>query len=373
MKHRWLMRPIDSNLPRRRLLALGATALAVTACGQAPAPAPKADASGLMWNLISSWERDFPIWWDATAMLADRITRMSNGRLKVTTYPAGEVAGAFEVFDAVAEGTAQMGHSCAGFWRGKHAAMPFFGAIPFGLNAQEMSAWLLHGGGIELWRELYEGFALYPIPAGNSGMQAGAWSRRPIRNLRDLQRLKMRIVGLGAEVLARAGGKPSTLNGSEIKSAMEDGRIDAFEWMGPAHDLELGAHQMARYYHFPSWQEPSTQLELIINQDAWQQLPEDLRTVVDCAARSVNEDTLALATVQNMNALAVIGTGNGVEIRRLPADAINALQHASDQVLAELGQSNELTSRIYESYTDFRSQAQQWHRVSEADYYLARD
>src|SRR5690606_28795988 len=201
------------------------------------------------------------------------IEQMSGNRLQVRVYAAGELIPAFEIFDAVSRGSAEMGHGAAYYWRGKTEAAQFFAGIPFGFNAHEMNAWLYYGGGLELWQEVYAPFGLVPFPAGNTGVQMGGWFKRPIESMDDLRGLKMRIPGLGGEVLKRAGGTPVNLPGSELFTALQTGSIDATEWVGPYNDVAFGLHQAARYYYYPGWQEPGPAMEIFVNQRAWESLP----------------------------------------------------------------------------------------------------
>jgi TRAP-type mannitol/chloroaromatic compound transport system substrate-binding protein len=179
------------------------------------------------WKMVTAWPKNFPGLGSGANLLAKMINEMSDGRIKVKVYGAGELVPAFEVFDAVSKGTAQMGHSGAYYWKGKAEATQFFSAVPFGLTAQEMNAWLYYGGGMELWRELYAPFNLIPAAAGNSGVQMAGWFNKEIKSTADLKGLKMRIPGLGGEVLRRAGGTPLTIAGGELFTALQTGTIDA--------------------------------------------------------------------------------------------------------------------------------------------------
>ena len=197
--------------------------------------------------------------------MAEAITKMSNGRINVKLYGAGELVPAFEVLDAVSRGTAEMGHSGAYYWKGKHEATQFFSSVPFGLNAMEMNSWLYYGGGLELWRELYAPFGVVPFPGGNSGVQMGGWFNKEINSVNDLNGLKMRIPGLGGEVLAKLGGVPVNIPGGEVFTSLQAGAIDAAEWVGPYNDLAFGLFKAAKYYYYPGWQEPGATLECVVN------------------------------------------------------------------------------------------------------------
>jgi TRAP-type mannitol/chloroaromatic compound transport system substrate-binding protein len=273
--------------------AVAAAATTLAACGKQTAPAAGdaagADQSPRTWKMVTAWPANFPGLGTGAQALADLITRASGGRLSVKVYGGGELVPPFEVFDAVSRGTAEMGHSASYYWKGKSEAAPFFSAVPFGMNAQEMNGWLQFGGGIELWRELYSGFNLVPFAAGNTGVQMAGWFNREIRSLADLAGLKMRIPGLGGEVMARLGVTTVNLPGAELFTALQSGAIDAAEWVGPYNDLAFGLHRVAKYCYYPGWQEPGPTLECMIHKSAFDALPEDLRALVDACCRAVND------------------------------------------------------------------------------------
>ncbi|MDT8407562.1 MAG: TRAP transporter substrate-binding protein, partial [Methylococcales bacterium] len=287
-------------------------------------------------------------------------------------YGAGELIPAFEVFDAVAKGTAQIGHSGAYYWKGKAEASQFFSAIPFGLTAQEMNAWLYQGGGLELWRELYKPFGILPLPAGNTGVQMAGWFNREINSSDDLKGLKMRIPGLGGEVLRRAGGTPVTTPGGELFLALQSGALDAAEWVGPYNDLAFGLYKAAKYYYYPGWQEPGSTLEALINLEAFNALPEDLQQIVRCACQAVNLDMLSEFTARNFQALETLQTKHKIKVLPLPDDVLNTLKHWSDDVVKELAGKNDLAGKIHQSVTQFRAQVAHWSHISEAAFLRAR-
>jgi len=325
------------------------------------------------WKLITTWPKNLPALGMGPERLAEQLRVMSNGRLDIRVYGAGELVGAFEVFDAVSQGTAEMGHGAAYYWRGKIPVAAMFSTVPFGMNAQEMNGWLHHAGGLALWRELYEPFGLVPFACGNSGVQMAGWFNREINSLADLQGLKMRIPGLGGEVLERAGGVPVSLPGGEVFTALQTGAIDATEWVGPYNDLALGLHTVSRYYYYPGWHEPGPTLEAIVNKEAWDSLPVDLQAMVEAATRMVNEDMLSEFTARNNAALRTLVDEHGVELRRLPDDVIARLREISAEVVAEMAKGDPLAQRIYESYTRFAADVRSYHRISEQAYLNARE
>ena len=324
------------------------------------------------WTLLSTVPRGLPGPGTGALRFADRVEEMSAGRLTITVRGAGEVVGAFDVFDAVQSGDAELGHGASFFWRGKIPEAVFFAAVPFGMNAQETNGWLYYGGGLELWRELYAPFGVIPFPAGNSGTQMGGWFNAPVDSVADLRGLRMRILGLGAEVFRRAGGVPVSLPPDAVFGSMQSGLIDAVEWVAPYNDLPLGLHEVAGYYYYPGWQEPGPPLELIVSEAAWTALPPDLQAIVAAASRAMNEEMLAEYTARNQAALETLLNRHGVELRAFPPAVLRALRGHSDDVLAELGARSEISGRIHDSYTSYLEDVRAWHAISERAYLDAR-
>jgi TRAP-type mannitol/chloroaromatic compound transport system substrate-binding protein len=322
--------------------------------------------------MVTTWPKNFPGLGTGANNLARLIGEMSGGRLQVKVYGAGELVPAMEVFGAVSQGIAEMGHGAAYYWKGKSEAAQFFAAVPFGLTAQEMNAWLNYGGGLELWRELYAPFGLVPVPAGNSGVQMAGWFNREINRLEDLAGLKMRIPGLGGEVLQRAGGTPVSLPGSEIFTALQSGAIDATEWVGPYNDLAFGLYKAAKYYYYPGWHEPGTTLEALINRAALEALPGDLQHIVENACRVVNGDMLSEYTARNNTALRTLIEEHGVDVRRLPDSVLARLRELSNEVVREISGDDPFAGRVYESFQNFRSQVTAWDDISERAYLNVR-
>ena len=265
-----------------------------------------------------------------------------------------------------------MGHGASYYWTGKSKAAAFFTSVPFGLNAQEMNGWLHYGGGLELWRELYSGFNLVPFAAGNTDVQMAGWFNREINSMDDIKGLKMRIPGMGGDVITRAGGVSVTIAGGELYTAMQTGVIDALEWVSPYNDIALGFHQVAKYYYYPGWHEPGPTLELIVNKDALATLPADLQAIVETAARAVNQDMLDEYTARNNEALISLVETHGVQLRKLPDEVITELRSISAEMLEELADDSDISRRIAESVKAFQRQATAYHTISEEAYYQAR-
>ncbi len=357
-------------------------ALMVAGCGQpagegsaSPASASesrKQQQTVYRWKLITTWPKNLPGLGTAPVRMADRIRTMSNGRLDIKVYGAGELVGAFEVFDAVSQGTAQMGNGASYYWRGKLPIAAIFSTVPFGLTAQEMNGWLHYGGGMALWRELYQPFGVIPMAAGNTGVQMGGWFNKEINSLTDLEGLKMRIPGLGGEVLARVGGVPVSMPGSEVFSSLQTGVIDATEWVGPYNDLAFGLHTIARYYYYPGWHEPGPTIESIVNAEAWASLPADLQAIVETALRMTNDDVLAEFTARNAQALRMLVNDHGVQLRKFPDEVLIRLRTVSREVVAEMAGDDPLNRRILDSYDKFSTLVRSYHEITERAYINAR-
>ena len=326
----------------------------------------------IKWKMVTTWPKNFPGLGTGANKLARLITEMSGGRLKVKVYGAGELVPAFEVFDAVSRGTAQMGHGSAYYWKGKIEEAQFFSTVPFGLNGQEMTSWLHHGGGMELWREVYEPFGVIPAAAGNTGVQMAGWFNKEINSLTDLKGLKMRIPGLGGEAFKRAGGTPVNLPGGELFTALKTGALDATEWVGPYNDLAFGFYKAAKYYYYPGWHEPGTTLEATINKQAFESLPKDLQAIVMSACDVVNQDMLLEYTARNNAALDTLLNKHKVDMRKLPDDVLSKLRHLSEEVVLELAGKDKRSQKIYNSFDKFRKQVVDWHKISEQAYYNVR-
>lgn len=364
-------------MKRRQFITTAAVAAAgasTSACGSKPAATASAapQQAEFKWKLVTTWPPNFPGLGTGATQFAQTVEKCSNGRIRIKVYGAGELVPPFEVFDAVARGTAELGHAGAYYWKGKAGSASFFSSIPFGLTASEMNAWLWHGGGIELWREAYAPFGILPMPCGNSGVQMGGWFKKEIRSVADLKGLKMRIPGLGGEVLARAGGTPVTLAGGEIFTALATGNIDAAEFVGPYNDLAFGFYKAAKFYYYPGWQEPGSTLECLINQKAFDALPADLQEIVLTACRAVNDSMLAEFTGRSHAALAQLVDVHGVELKRFPADVMQLFRRLSEEILAEQAQSDPLFRRTLESFRRFQSGVANWTRIADQAYLEAR-
>lgn len=337
-----------------------------------PAVDSLSDTPDYRWKLVTTWPKNLPGLGAAPENFARYVNEMSGGRLEVRVFGAGEIVPAFEVFDAVSQGAAEVGHGASYYWKGKIPAAVFFTAVPFGMTAQEMNGWLHYGGGLELWQELYAPFGVIPFAGGSSGVQMAGWFNRELRSAKDLSGLKMRIPGLAGEVFDAAGGTAVRIAGGEVYTSMQTGVIDAVEWVGPYNDRTLGLNEVAEFYYYPGWHEPGAMLEFTVNAAAFTQLPRDLQAIVRYAARAANQDMLDEFTARNNESLQQL-LAAGTQLRPLPEDILSLLYEKSVEAMANLRTSDEMAEKIAISYDAFSNNVRAYHEISERAYLNARD
>jgi len=354
-----------------RRSALGFTA-AAAATGLA-APAVAATQPSVSWKMVTSWPKNLPGPGVTAQRICDRIKAMSGSRFTVDLHAAGELVPALGVFDAVSSGTAQMGHSASFFWQGKMPSSVFFTAIPFGLLPLEHITWIEQGGGQALWDELYAPFGVKPVMGGNTGVQMGGWYKRDINSLDDLKGLKIRMPGLGGEVMRRLGATPVSLPPGELFTALQSGVIDATEFLGPWSDRAMGFHKVTKRYYAPGFHEPNGTGEALFNREAMDALPEDLRAIALEACRSENAAALAESEWQNAGNLARLQEEDGVEIRLYPDDVMAELRTTAKAVLEEFASKDPLSGKIYASFAAARDRLGPWSNVSGKRFLSARD
>ena len=321
------------------------------------------------WKITTTWPPNFPVVGEGCNLFAKCVEEMSGGRLKIRVYGGGELIPSLESFEAVSNGAIEMGHGGAYYWAGKTPATQFFSTVPFGMNAQQMNAWIITGGGRELWEELYDRFDLLPVLCGNTGVQMGGWFNKEINGIEDLQGLKMRMPGLGGKVLSKAGATSLLVAGGEIYTNLERGVIDATEWIGPYHDYLMGFHQIAKYYYYPGWHEPGAALELIVNKSKYLSLPTDLQAIIQAAASRSHSWVAAEFDHKNATYLKKIINEGKVTLKAFPDSVLEGLRGYTTEVLTELTEQNEDCRKIYQSFENFRQGLSEWSNISEKKYY----
>lgn len=323
-------------------------------------------------KMVTAWPKNFPGLGTGAQRLADRITAATDGRVTVRLFAAGELVPAFEVFDAVANGTAQMYHSPDYYFQGKNPAFAFFTAVPMGMTTSEFNAWILYSGGQQLWDELSGGFGIKPFMAGNTGVQTGGWFREPIESVDDLQGLKFRAPGMGGEVLRRLGVNVVALPAGEIFQALQSGTIDAAEFVGPLNDLAFGFYRIAKNYYYPGFQEPSAAVCCGVNLAAFNELSKTDQTIIESACLAENDSTFAEFTAKNGSALKTLVNQHGVQLQKYPADVFDAFARQSEAVVQAVGEHGDLAKRIRDSYLATRDEIRRWTAVSEEAYMSER-
>ncbi len=357
---------MDNKKIERRTFLTGAAVTAATAGAGFPAPAI---ATGKrQWKMVMTWQKTLPGLGTGAVRLAKRIEAMSEGMIEIKVHGGGELVPPLQTFDAVSQGTAQIGHGAAYYWLNKNKSCAFFTAVPSGLTAQEMNAWIYFGGGQKLWDELYAPFKVKAFPAGNTGTQMGGWFNRKINSVDDLKGLKMRIPGLGGEVLNRLGGSAQVIPAQELYTSIQSGLIDALEWVGPWNDTSLGFQKVAKYYYGPGFHEGGAMLECIVNKDEYNSLSKHLQNVVKTACATENVLMASQYLTNNLLAFNRLKKESEVEILSFPKDVRKALYKTSEQVVAETASLGDINKRIYESYSKFRQYAIDMGYVSEQGY-----
>ncbi|MDA8996997.1 TRAP transporter substrate-binding protein [Hellea sp.] len=323
-------------------------------------------------RMVTTWPKDFPGLGQMPSRFAKALKDMTSGLMEVKVYSAGELVGAMESFDATATGAADMYHGAEYYWQGKSKGFSFFTSVPMGMTAAEIMGWIDHGGGQKLWDNLSANFNIKPFQAGNTGHQTGGWFKKKINTLDDFKGLKMRMPGLGGEVIRRLGGAAVQLSGGEIYQALQSGSIDATEWVGPWNDYAFGFYREAPYYYAPGFHEPGASLAVGINLDIWNNLSNSEQSIIKYACKSANDTSLGEYTHENAKALEILKINHGIYPRYFTDEIMKEIGKISNDVVFELGNSDSQTATIYESYIKARNSYNKWTEMSDGLYINAR-
>jgi len=316
------------------------------------------------WRCASSFVKSLDTIYGASENMAKRVAAATGGRFQIQVFAAGEIVPGLQVLDAVQNGTVQCGHTAPYYYWGKDPAFALGTAVPFGLNARQMNAWMIFGGGLELLREFYKTYNIYNIPCGNTGAQMGGWFRKEIKTVADLKGLKMRIGGFAGTVVAKVGVVPQQLAAGDIYPALEKGTIDAAEWVGPYDDEKLGFNKVCKYYYYPGWWEGGPELDLFVNMAEWQKLPKEYQNILEAACWEANTWMVAKYDAQNPAALKKL-VGGGTQLRAFSRDIMVACYNAALEIYKEASEKSPHFKKIYESMVAFRNEQLLWFRVAE--------
>jgi TRAP-type mannitol/chloroaromatic compound transport system substrate-binding protein len=346
--------------------ALGGAAAASTTALAAPAYA----SGKRTLTMVTSWGRGLAGVFDAAQRSADLITAMSDGELTVEIKAAGELVGAFEVFDAVSSGQADMYHAADYYFVGQHPGYAFFTAVPFGMTAQELVNWYYQDGGMELHDELGQIFGLKSFIAGNTGAQAGGWYSKEINSPDDFNGLKFRMPGLGGKALGKLGASVQNIPGSEVYQALSSGAIDGTEWIGPWADEKAGFQEITKTYYTAGFHEPGAGLSLATNRDVFESLTPAQQKIIEITAAETHQWNLAQFLANNGAALQRLQAG-GVKVMEFPDSVWDAFGKASQEVLAE-NMSDELFKKIHDSAMSSMKASANWLAQSSGTYTAQR-
>jgi len=348
----------------RRSLIKNAGIAGVLAAGVAPAVHAQA---AVRWRLASSFPKSLDTIFGAAEVFRDQVKAMSGGKFEISVHAAGELMPPFGVVDGVQQGTVECAHTAPYYFFGKNEAFALACAIPFGLNSRQMTAWMYEGNGLKLMREFYAKYNMTSFPMGNTGAQMGGWYRKEIKSVKDLKGLKMRIGGFAGKVLERLGGVPQNIAGGEIYAALEKGTIDATEWVGPYDDQKLGFNKVAPYYYYPGWWEGGPQLDLYVNQKAYDALSAENKAILENAAAHAHTVMQARYDARNPMALKQL-VAAGTKLRPFSQDVLAAAFKEAMALYSELNAKNPEWAKIYADYNKFRADQNLWFRFTEATF-----
>lgn len=321
----------------------------------------------VQWQMAASWPESLDLLFGGAQFLCDRVATITDGQFQITPAPANILAPALEVIDAVMAGTVECGHTGSHYGFNKSPALAFMSGLPFGLNAQQQNAWLYKGEGLKALEDIYRDLGLVHFPVANTGAQMGGWFSAPVNTLTDLKGLKMRIAGMGGQVMERLGAAIQTLAADAIAPALATGQIDAAEWIGPYDDQKLGLHQVASYYYYPGWWTPSEVIDLVINLQAWDALPGRFQTALKLAAAEANLTVMNRYTVANAQALQEL-LDQGVQLRAFDPELLKTAQQTAFNLYGEIAAGDSAFAEIYTQWQEFRDRIVRWNRINELSF-----
>jgi TRAP-type mannitol/chloroaromatic compound transport system substrate-binding protein len=348
------------------------TGAAVTGAGAALAT-PAIAQERIEMSIVSTWPRDFPGLGTSAQRVAARLQELTDGRIQVQYFAAGERVGAFDSFDEVASGNSQAYIAADYYWKGKHPGWAYFTAVPFGFTYTEIDAWIKYAGGQALWDKIASDFGLKNFAVGNTGVQMGGWFNKEIESADDLKGLKMRIPGLGGDVMAKLGASPVAVPGGQIYENLVSGAIDATEWVGPYNDFFMKFYEAAKYYYYPGMHEPGSQIALGMNASWWGGLSANDQAIIQAAANEENARMMAETNANNGAYLARLINEHGVELKRFSEDVYDSFGEAAEEVFEETRDHSALAAEIHDSFAAARAEIGGWMGLSDVAYSVERN
>jgi TRAP-type mannitol/chloroaromatic compound transport system substrate-binding protein len=350
---------------QRRTLTKSLGLAGILASGAAPAIA--ATQPAVRWRLASSFPKSLDTIYGAAEDFSTTVSDLTNGKFKISVHSSGELMPPFSVVDGVQSRTIEMAHTASYYFFGKDPAFAISGAIPFGMNSRQMTAWMLEGNGTKLTREFYAAYNIVNFPGGNTGAQMAGWFRREVKSLEDLKGLKFRVGGFAGQVLSRLGAVPQNIAGGEIYQALEKGTIDAAEWIGPYDDSKLGFYKVATHYYYPGWWEGGLHCEFFINNRALVEIPKQYQQVIEYASKVAHVNMQAKYDAKNPIALKQL-VSNGVKLHPLDSKILDAAFKEATDLYSELSLSNSAWKTVYEDYRNFQRNQNLWFRFAEGSF-----
>lgn len=341
--------------------ALGGSAVAASALA-----APAYAQGNRTLTMVTSVPDGFAVFDDAAQKFVDMCNVMMDGQITIEKKAAGQLVGAFEVFDAVSSGQADIYHSADYYFGGQHPGYYFFTAVPFGGTGGEMISWYQHGGGKELHDELGQIFGLKSFMCGNTGHQPGGWFNKEITSAADLQGLKFRMPGIGGKALGYTGASVQNIPGGEIYQSLASGAIDGAEWIGPFADERLGFQEVCEFYYTGGFHEPGSVLSAAFNLDVWEEMTPAQQQIAETAAMATHHWSLSQSNANNGAALERL-QAQGTKIMTFPDDVWDAFATASSQALDEF-MGDELYARIRASQEASVKSTYAWTSISDGEF-----
>jgi TRAP-type mannitol/chloroaromatic compound transport system substrate-binding protein len=336
--------------------------------GPAGVEGGSAAAARLRWRVPVAFATNLPALGDNALYLSETLRAITGDAVRLDIYEPGEVVPVFSITEAVRDNKVEAGYTWLGYDQGRIRAATLIGAVPFGMEPWEFTAWWFEAGGRQLGEELYHSHNVHPLLCGITGPETAGWFRSEVTSLADIRGLKIRFAGIGGKVMERAGASVTMLPGGEIFQALEKGAIDATEYALPVVDQKLGFSRVARYNYYPGWHQPATAFHLAVNLNRWRALPPATQALLETACTAAVSRNLARSEGLQGPVIRTF-IAQGVRVETLPMEVLRELARITGQVLEEEAAADAEFARILESQTRFREDYALWKSRA----YLPRD